>query len=72
VACVLEGGYNLNYIPVTVNSLMRVLKYDYYPNETNVRVLRNETEKNCVYPNLKFLKYCRKVFSSWEIHWKCL
>jgi len=51
LALVLEGGYNVDYMPITINSLMSVLKYDYYPNKTNIRLLRTYKEMNYVYSN---------------------
>ena len=72
IVVALEGGYNLTNLPKAFVSLMRILNNCYFPNESNLKLMKHINYKEGVRPGSRFLKNCDKNLEVWSKYWKSI
>lgn len=72
ISVVLEGGYNLQEMPVAAECLLRVLLGEYYPNSACRSPSSRYQQLKTLNLNQYFLANCDENFAVWKKYWKCL
>ena len=71
VVVVLEGGYGVPEMSVTVECMMRVLLGEFFPNKASRKMI-GLTSKMSEYITQKFIDKAEEVFATWGKYWPVL
>ncbi len=71
IAVILEGGYGVSEMSVTVECMIRVLLGEFFPNVANRKTL-GIASKMSEYITQKFLDDAEEVFAAWGKYWPIL